>query len=183
VLRRLRRWLVGDRGFVVWLTGLPCSGKTTMANLLAGELRRRGRGVLVLDGDAVRGGLSSDLAFGDEDRAENLRRLREVARLAAPQGLVVVVAAITPYESERLKVRTMPGTLLAWCNAPVAVCERRDVKGMWARARKGEIEDFTGVDGPYDQPATFDVQLYTDSLTETAALRQLWTALRAKGWV
>jgi len=152
-------------GCVVWLTGLSGAGKTTLARALETELRERGQAVSVLDGDCLRRGLCSDLGFSPEDRQENIRRVGEVARLFADAGLICIVALISPYRRERERARAAapPGRFIeVYVNAPLAVCERRDPKGLYARARAGELKEFTGVSAPYERPAKPELELRTD---------------------
>jgi len=185
------RW--GQRapeGCVVWFTGLPCSGKTTIAEELAALLRARGRCVVRIDGDTVRDtlatgervGLCSDLGFSRADRKENLRRQREAAWLASQGGAVALVSAITPYEETRRKARERLGRLLlVYVSTSADRCEARDVKGMWARARAGEISDFTGIDGVYEVPTTADLELDTKG-TIAAAADAVLREIDRKGW-
>lgn len=152
-------------GCVVWLTGLSGSGKTTIAQALETELRHSGRAVCVLDGDCLRRGLCSDLGFSPEDRQENIRRVGAVARLFADAGLVCIVALISPYRQERDRARAAapPGRFIeVYVNAPLEVCERRDPKGLYARARAGELRNFTGISAPYEPPTSPEVELRTD---------------------
>jgi adenylyl-sulfate kinase len=155
-------------GCVVWLTGLSGSGKTTIARALELELRQSGRVVCVLDGDCLRRGLCSDLGFTPADRQENIRRVGEVARLFADAGLICIVALISPYRQDRDRARaTAPvGRFLeVHVSAPLAVCEQRDPKGLYARARAGELKDFTGISAPYEAPAQPEIELPTDRLS------------------
>ena len=152
-------------GVVVWLTGLSAAGKTTIANALERELFIQGRQVYVLDGDKMRQGLCSDLNYSPESRKENIRRAGEVAKLFADAGVICITAFISPYRSDRDLVRAMmpPGGFLeVFINAPLAVCEHRDPKGLYAKARAGIIKDFTGVSAPYEPPLHPEVELHTD---------------------
>jgi len=153
---------------VVWLTGLSGSGKTTMATELERRLRGQGQRVFVLDGDKVRQGLCSDLGFSAEDRKENIRRIAEVARLFADAGLICIVAFISPYRADRARARSLlpSGRFVeVYLNAPLEVCERRDPKGLYARARAGQIQAFTGISAPYEPPLEPELELRTDKLT------------------
>ena len=162
-LSRAERWAAtGDRGATVWLTGLSGSGKSTVAEHLERRLLGAGVRCYVLDGDRVRHGLNGDLGFSATDRAENIRRIGEVARLFADAGLVAIVPVISPYAADRDRVRaahTADG--LAFCevylDTPLPVCEARDPKGLYARARAGELAGFTGIDDPYEPPAAPEV--------------------------
>jgi adenylyl-sulfate kinase len=152
----------------VWLTGLSGSGKTTLATALESELKRRGRPVCVLDGDHLRRGLCSDLGFSPEDRSENIRRVGEVARLLADAGLICITAFISPYQRDRDRARAAapPGRFLEiYLSAPLEVCERRDPKGLYARARAGTLKEFTGISAPYEPPVRAELELRTDQLS------------------
>jgi adenylyl-sulfate kinase len=169
-------------GCVLWLTGLSGAGKTTLARALAAELQAEGRAVFVLDGDVVRRGLCADLGFSPADRQENVRRVGEVARLFAEAGLICIVALISPYRAERARVRSrLPvGRFFeVYINAPLAVCEQRDPKGLYARARAGELKEFTGISAPYEAPERPEVELRTDLVEVPECLLQVRAAL---GW-
>ncbi len=144
----------GHRGCIIWMTGLPGAGKSTLAMAAERELFRRGRLVYVLDGDNIRRGLSSDLGFSHEDRVENIRRVSEMAALLADAGFVVISAFISPYAADRAGARSkLPNRFFeVFVNADLATCEKRDPKGLYARARRNEISDFTGVSSPYEAP-------------------------------
>jgi adenylyl-sulfate kinase len=152
----------------VWLTGLSAAGKSTIATELERELFSKGKHAYVLDGDNMRHGLCSDLAFSPEDRKENIRRIGEVARLLADAGFICVTAFISPYRSDReLARRIVPeGKFIeVYLNSPLAVCEQRDPKGLYAKARAGAIKDFTGISAPYEPPLHPEVELRTDRLS------------------
>lgn len=155
-------------GCVVWLTGLSAAGKSTIATELERELFSQGKHAFVLDGDNMRHGLCADLAFSPEDRKENIRRIGEVARLFVEAGFVCITAFISPYRSDRdLARRIAPeGKFIeVFLNAPVEVCAQRDPKGLYAKARAGEIKDFTGVSAPYEPPLNPEMELRTDKMT------------------
>ena len=155
---------------VYWLTGLPCSGKSTIANTLDLILYKKGIHTCLLDGDNVRLGLNRDLGFTPADRQENVRRLAEVARLMADAGLLVIVAAVSPSRLHRDMARDIVGSerfVEVFINTPLDVCEARDVKGLYRRARQGEITGFTGVDSPYEP--SMAVELVIDTVNESAA--------------
>jgi adenylyl-sulfate kinase len=163
----------GQAGAVVWLTGLSASGKTTLAIALERELFNQGRQVYVLDGDKMRQGLCSDLNFSPASRKENIRRVGEVAKLFAEAGLICITAFISPYRSDRDLVRSIlpPGAFLeVFVNAPLAVCEQRDPKGLYAKARAGLIKDFTGISAPYEPPPRPEVEVRTDRLDVAACV-------------
>jgi len=156
-------------GRTIWLTGLPSAGKSTIAEIVATELRGRGERVEVLDGDIVRTYLSKGLGFSKEDRDENIRRIGFVASLLARNGVKCVVAAISPYREVRDEVRALHGAgefLEVHVATPVAVCAERDVKGLYAKQRAGELKGLTGVDDPYEAPS--DPELRIDAHLETA---------------
>jgi adenylylsulfate kinase len=153
-----------QRAFVVWFTGLSGSGKSTLAHAVREELRARGCTVTVLDGDDVRRGLCSDLGFSAADRHENVRRVAEVARLFVESGSIVLTALISPLEADRSMARGLfaPGAFLeTFCDAPLAVCEQRDTKALYRRARALEIPDFTGISAPYETPVSPELVIDT----------------------
>ncbi len=158
----------GHPGCVIWLTGLSSSGKSTIATELERELFNLGRSVYVLDGDNIRHGLGSNLGFSPKDRTENIRRVGEVAKLFADAGVICITAFISPYRADRDLVRKiMPAGrfIEVFINAPLAVCEQRDPKGLYAKARKNEIKEFTGISAPYELPPNPEIELHTDQLS------------------
>jgi bifunctional enzyme CysN/CysC len=159
-----RERLKGQRACCVWLTGLSASGKSTIADLLERRLHVAGRHTYILDGDNLRHGLNRDLGFSAAARVENVRRVAEVARLMVDAGLIVVVAAISPFRAERAFARSLfaaPEFFEVHVDAPLAVCERRDPKGLYAKARRGELPDFTGIDSAYEPPEHPELRLST----------------------
>jgi adenylyl-sulfate kinase len=166
-------------GCVVWLTGLSGAGKSTIAEELERQLHRLGRRCYVLDGDKVRTGLCSDLGFSPEARKENIRRIAEVAHLFADAGLVCIVAFISPYRADRDRARSLlpAGRFIeVFLSTPLEVCEQRDTKGLYAKARAGLVKDFTGISAPYEPPLKAELELRTDQLP----LAECVTALIAK---
>lgn len=161
-----------NRGALVWwLTGLPAAGKTTLAQALADALRAMGVPVCVLDGDVVRAGLSSDLGFSSADRAENVRRVAAMAALMADAGICVIVALVSPVAADRARARATVGAerfVEVHVATPLAVCERRDPKQMYKKARRGQIACFTGVSDPYELSPGYDLVIDT-SITDVAA--------------
>ena len=160
-----------ERGAVIWFTGLSGSGKTTIAHLVEEKLVDAGVPVEILDGDVVRENLSKGLGFSKEDRDINIRRIAFVAHLLQRNGVFVITAAISPYRSIREEARAMIKDFVeVFADAPIEVCEQRDVKGLYAKARAGEIKGFTGVDDPYEPPAGPEVTCHTDkeSVEESA---------------
>jgi bifunctional enzyme CysN/CysC len=171
-------------GCVVWLTGLSGAGKSTIANELERELLNGGKHAYVLDGDKVRHGLCSDLAFSPKDRKENIRRVGEVAKLFADAGIICITAFISPYRSDRDLVRSLlpAGKFIeVFVNAPLAICEQRDPKGLYAKARANEIKDFTGISAPYEEPTSPELVLHTDKLTTGESIAKLMELLAAMG--
>jgi bifunctional enzyme CysN/CysC len=174
----------GHRGCVLWLTGLSGSGKSTIATELERELFNLGRHVYILDGDNMRHGLCSDLGFSHKDRTENIRRIGEVAKLFADAGVVCITAFISPYRADRDLVRKiLPRSrfIEVYINAPVNICEKRDPKGLYAKARSGEIKDFTGVSAPYEAPASPDIELQTDKLSVSDSVAKILEFLDLQG--
>jgi bifunctional enzyme CysN/CysC len=166
----------GHQGRVIWLTGLSASGKSTIATELEGELFNLGKHVYILDGDNMRHGLCSDLGFSPKDRKENIRRVGESAKLFADAGIICITAFISPYRSDRELVRQlMPAGqfIEVYVNAPLAVCEARDPKGLYAKARAHEIKDFTGVSAPYEPPDRPELELHTDKGTVQESVTRL----------
>jgi bifunctional enzyme CysN/CysC len=163
------------KGSVLWFTGLSGSGKSTLAIALEEELFNRGYQVYVLDGDNVRSGLTSDLGFSHEDRTENIRRVGEVAALFARAGVICISAFISPYRDDRAMARRAAGEkfLEVYIQADVATCERRDPKGLYKKARAGEIADFTGISAPYEAPERPDIVIDTRSDDVAASIEKL----------
>lgn len=169
-----------NQGLTIWLTGLSGAGKSTIANEVCAVLTRRGFPVEILDGDAVRQTLCSDLGFSKEDRDTNIRRLGFVADILTRHGVVVIVAAISPYEAMRDEVRSQIGRFLeVFVRCPLEVLVARDTKGMYQRALHGDIDHFTGVSDPYEQPANPDVTVDTDSETVEESAAKVLAAAEA----
>jgi adenylyl-sulfate kinase len=153
-----------QRSLVIWFTGLSGSGKTTLSDALEQELYQRGFKTYILDGDKIRNGLCKDLGFSEFDRAENIRRVGEVANLMMDAGLIVLSAFISPFESDRNLVREMIGAdnlVRVFVDCPLEVCEQRDVKGLYKKARAGEIKTFTGISSPFEIPQESELVLKT----------------------
>jgi adenylyl-sulfate kinase len=170
-----RESLLGQRGCVLWLTGLSGSGKSTIARAVESRLVEAGRLAYVLDGDNVRHGLNADLGFSDADRAENIRRIGEVTALFADAGLIAITAFISPFRADRDRVRALlPGGrfLEVFVDAPIEVCEERDPKGLYRKAREGKIAEFTGITSPYEPPESPELVIRTGELAvEEAAAK------------
>ena len=157
----------GHKGMVIWFTGLSGSGKSTLANAVNEVLHLDGLSTYVLDGDNVRHGLCKDLGFSDEDREENIRRIGEVANLFMNAGIITITAFVSPFISDRNKVRKIIGSkdfIEVYCSADIDVCESRDTKGLYKKARLGEIKEFTGISSPYEAPANPEIVVDTGSL-------------------
>lgn len=168
VTKEERVKLKGRKPICIWLTGLSASGKSTIANLLEAQLLEQGVHTYLLDGDNVRHGLNKDLGFSETDREENVRRVAEVAWLMVDAGLVTIVSFISPFKQDRLMARSLfePGEFIeVFVDTPLHVCEQRDPKGFYAKAREGKIDNFTGVSSPYEPPVTPEVHLYADAQT------------------
>ena len=167
-----------EQGYVLWLTGLPSSGKTTIAMALHSYLRRLGLPVEVLDGDEVRRGLSSDLGFSADDRQEHNRRVIFVSKLLIRNGTIVIVPLISPYRKSRDLARNELKPLVeVYVNCPLEECVRRDVKGMYAEAIRGEISNFTGISDPYEEPLNPEVVVETDRLSLEDCCRRILDAV------
>ncbi len=173
------------RGFCLWLTGLSGAGKSTLAELLVGELAHREVRTELLDGDIVRTNLSKGLGFSKEDRDTNILRIGFVAHLLQRNGVGVVVSAISPYKDVRNQCRAMMGEdfIEIYVNAPLDVCESRDVKGLYAKARAGELKGFTGIDDPYEPPDHPELELRTDALSPTECLAKVLGLLEERGYL
>jgi len=172
VNREDREKLNGHKGATVWLTGLSGSGKSTIAVDLEKRLAERGVRTYILDGDNIRHGLNKNLGFSPEDRTENIRRIGEVAKLFTDAGVVAITAFISPYRADRDQVRALmkPGDFIEiLVDCPVEVCEQRDVKGLYKKARAGELKNFTGIDSPYEEPERPEIRIDTTTLTPEEA--------------
>jgi adenylyl-sulfate kinase len=175
---------VADEGFCLWFTGLSGAGKSTIANIVVEELRARGQRVELLDGDEVRENLSAGLGFSKQDRDTNIRRIGWVAKVLARNGVVAVTAAISPYRSLRDEMRSQIHNFVeVHVATPLEACEARDVKGLYAKARAGEIPEFTGVSDPYEPPLSPEVRLDTDGKTPQQSAAQLLTYLEHRALV
>lgn len=174
--------LLGQRGTMLWLTGLSGSGKSTVAIALERELQRRGLLCRILDGDNIRSGINSNLGFSAEDRRENIRRIAEVAKLFVDTGIITIAAFISPTQEMRELAATIIGAddfKEIYVSTPLAVCEQRDVKGLYARARKGEIRNFTGIDAPFEPPTHPALTLDTSRLSLEESVGKLLELLGA----
>ena len=186
VNREDRQRLNGHRGCTVWLTGLSGAGKSTIAVDLEKRLLERGVRTYILDGDNVRHGLNKNLGFSPEDRTENIRRIGEVAKLFTDAGMVALTAFISPYRADRDQVRGLMAAgdfIEVFVDCPVDVCEERDVKGLYKKARAGEIKEFTGVSAPYEAPLRPELTLDTSAQSVEESAKQILAYLERQGIV
>ncbi|MEO1292688.1 MAG: adenylyl-sulfate kinase, partial [Pseudomonadota bacterium] len=179
-----RASLKGQRPVVLWFTGLSGAGKSTIANILERELNAIGKHTALLDGDNVRHGLNRDLGFTDADRVENIRRVGEVSKLMVEAGLITLVSFISPFRSERQMARSLLKDGEFWeihVDTPLSVAEQRDVKGLYAKARRGEIKNFTGIDSPYEPPENPELRVNTAEMSAEEAAAAILKALQSAG--
>jgi adenylylsulfate kinase len=178
-----RRVQNGHGSCTLWFTGLSGSGKSTIANAVSHELHRLGISEYVLDGDNIRHGLNKDLGFSDHDRTENIRRIGEVAKLFVDSGKIVTTAFISPFRSDREGVRALfePGEFIeVYISCPLQECERRDPKQLYAKARRGEIKDFTGIDSPYEEPEQPEITIPSNQVKVAEAVELVLNYLRGQ---
>lgn len=169
-----RRMLMNQNSLVIWFTGLSGSGKTTLSDALEKELFSLGYKTYILDGDKIRDGLCKDLGFSEEDRTENIRRVGEVAKLMMDSGLIVLSAFITPFEKDRQMLQEMIGSenlIRVYVDCPLEVCEQRDVKGLYKKARSGEIKKFTGISSPFEVPEYSELILKTSEYSKETLIQ------------
>ena len=186
VERGEREKLLGQKGIVIWFTGLSGSGKSTVANEVAHRLHEQGKLAYILDGDNVRHGLNKDLGFSPEDRSENIRRISEVAALFADAGVITITAFISPYAEDRNFCRQLVGDdhfVEVFAKASVAACEERDPKGLYKKARAGEISDFTGIDAPYEEPEQPEVIVDTECESPQESGAAVMEYLESQGYL
>ena len=178
-----RKKLKQHQPLLLWFTGLSGSGKSTIANCVEQELHKNSIHTYTLDGDNIRKGLNSDLSFSPEDRSENIRRIAETAYLMMDAGLVVLAAFVSPYRNDRDRIRKIIGDdnmVEIYINTSVEECERRDVKGLYKKARKGEIKNMTGISAPYESPLHPDIQINTEEVTIVDATKQIINFIHPK---
>lgn len=178
-----RMSLKGHNALLLWFTGLSGSGKSTIANAVEKALVTNKIHTYTLDGDNVRKGLNNNLGFSPEDRKENIRRIAEVANLMIDAGLVVLAAFVSPYQKDRERIRSIVGEkqyVEIFVNTPLEECERRDVKGLYAKARAGEIKNFTGINAPYEAPVNPDLEIDTTKMTVDEAVSEILKHLKTK---
>jgi adenylylsulfate kinase len=186
IRREHRQRQNGHGSAVLWFTGLSGAGKSTLAHAVEEKLHQLGCRTYVLDGDNVRHGLCGDLGFSAADRAENIRRIGEVARLMVDAGIIVLTAFISPFRADRERVRELlaQGEFLEiYCRCPLDVCEKRDIKGLYQKARSDKVKEFTGISSPYEAPLAPDLEVDTGTLSLEQSARQVFALLRKRGIV
>jgi adenylyl-sulfate kinase len=185
VTREDRAQVMGQRGVVLWFTGLSGSGKSTVASAVEQSLNTAGRLTYLLDGDNVRHGLNGDLGFSDKDRQENIRRVAHVAKLFWDANLITLVSFISPFKAERALARELIGAdfVEVFVDTPLEVCEQRDVKGLYKKARAGEIASFTGISSPYEAPESPEIRLRTADEALDATVAQVLEYLKSRKYI
>ncbi len=183
VTKNERRVLNKQNSFLIWFTGLSGSGKSTIANALENKLHKEGIKTYALDGDNIRNGINNDLTFSPEDRTENIRRIAEIANLFVDAGIVVLAAFVSPYKKDRKNIENIVGKdnfVEIYINTSLEECENRDVKGLYKKARKGEIKDFTGISAPYEAPENPKIEVVTDNLTIEESVALIYDKIKEK---
>lgn len=178
-----RRNLNKHNSFLVWFTGLSGSGKSTISNIVEQQLHKLGVKTYLLDGDNVRNGINCNLTFSPEDRTENVRRVSEISKLMIDAGLVVIGAFVSPYEKDRENIKSIVGSdnfVEVFVNTSVEECERRDVKGLYKKAREGKIKNFTGISAPYESPLSPNIEIKTENETIEAAVKRVVKYIKPK---
>ena len=173
----------GHKAFVVWFTGLSGSGKSTLANLLEIELHNLGMSTYILDGDNIRQGINKDLSFSSQDRSENIRRIAEIGNLMIDAGIITLSAFVSPFQKDREMVRKTVGKnnfIEVFINTSLSECEKRDVKGLYKKARAGEISNMTGISSPYEPPTNPDLEIITDKESVEESLLKLLKFIKNK---
>lgn len=174
---------LGYKPLLVWFVGLSGSGKSTLASALEEKLFAEGINTYILDGDNIRSGLNKDLDFSDDSRKENIRRIAEVSKLFVDAGTLAMTAFITPFEEERRKVKELVGAdnyLEVFVNCPLEECEKRDVKGLYAKARRGEIKNFTGIDSPFEEPVNADIVIESHKVSVEEGVENIYQLVKQK---
>lgn len=174
---------LGYKPFLIWFVGLSGSGKSTLASALEEKLFSEGKNTYILDGDNIRSGLNKDLDFSDDSRKENIRRIAEVSKLFVDAGTVVMTAFITPFAEERAKIKNLIGEnnyIEVFVNCPIEECEKRDVKGLYAKARRGEIKNFTGIDSPFEEPVNPDVTVESHKVSIEEGVEAIYKVVKEK---
>lgn len=186
VSQQQRAKLKEQKPCILWFTGLSGSGKSTIANAVELKLNELGKHTYLLDGDNIRMGLNRGLGFSDEDRVENIRRIGEVSKLFVDSGLIVLTAFISPFQKERNSVRELVGNgefIEVFVDTPLEVCEGRDPKGLYKKAKKGEIPNFTGISSPYEAPNKPEIHIQTDTMSIEEAAYTIINYLQARGYL
>ena len=186
ITREMREALNDHKSFVLWFTGLSSAGKSTLACAVEEQLYAQAGRTYVLDGDNIRQGLCGDLGFSDEARTENIRRISEVAKLFADAGVIVLTAFISPFIEDRAKARELVGDadfIEVFCDCSLAVCEERDVKGLYRKARAGEIKEFTGITSPYEAPESPELRIDTGAQSLDACVAEVLAYLREHNFI
>lgn len=183
VSREDRRKNNNQNSFLIWFTGLSGSGKSTIANALEYKLFQNGYKTYALDGDNIRKGINSDLTFSPEDRTENIRRIAEVANLLVDSGIIVLAAFVSPYIKDREEIANIVGHdnfVEVFVNTSLEECEKRDVKGLYKKARAGEIKNFTGINAPYEAPENPEIEVVTDNKTINESVEKIYNIIKRK---
>ena len=183
ITKSQRELLHGHKSYLLWFTGLSGSGKSTLANLVEMELHKKGLSTYILDGDNVRQGINKDLSFAPKDRSENIRRIAEISNLMLDAGVVTLAAFVSPYIKDREAVKQIVGpdnVIEIYVNTSLAACERRDVKGLYKKARTGEIKNMTGISAPYQPPLNPNIEVVTDGQTIQQSVTVIMQFLNTK---
>jgi len=186
VIQKERSSIKDQKPCILWFTGLSGSGKSTIANAVEGRLLEMRKHTYLLDGDNIRMGLNKGLTFSDDDRVENIRRIGEVSKLFVDAGVIVLTAFISPFQKERDTVRALVGEgefIEVFIDAPLDICESRDPKGLYQKARKGEIPNFTGISSPYECPINPEIHIFNDKITIEAVAQQIIDYMENKGYL
>lgn len=174
---------LGYKPLLIWFVGLSGSGKSTLASALEEKLFSDGKNTFILDGDNIRSGLNQDLDFSDDSRKENIRRIAEVSKLFVDAGTIVLTAFITPFAKEREMIRKLVGEqdfVEVFVKCPIEECEKRDVKGLYAKARRGEIKNFTGIDSPFEEPTNADVTIESHKISIEQGVEAIYNVVKEK---
>ena len=183
ISREERQKLKKHNSFLIWFTGLSGSGKSTIANVVEQELNKLGIHTYTLDGDNIRKGINKDLSFSQKDRTENIRRIAEVANLMIDAGIVTLAAFVSPYKKDRDNIKTIVkdvNFVEIYINTSIEECERRDVKGLYKKARAGEIKNMTGISAPYEAPENPDIEIKTEELSINKAVEKILRVIQSK---
>lgn len=182
ISRTQKESILGQHGLVIWMTGLSGSGKSTIASALEQKLHQEGFLTQVLDGDNIRYGLNRNLGFSEEDRIENIRRVAEVSKLFAQCGIITINCFVSPTKASREQAKAIIGSdfIEVYINTPLELCEKRDVKGLYAKARRGEIKNFTGIHQPFEEPVNPDLEIKTENTTIDQCVENIYLYLISK---